>query len=78
MDGDDSGAGGSAYSCVGTAHWVQFVLDDAAQAALGQRQAVAHLTVALPGYAHDSGPLSDDVRRSLLEDLELGARDAAA
>ncbi|MFO0845151.1 MAG: DUF3501 family protein [Gemmataceae bacterium] len=64
--------------CVGTAHWVQFVLDGAAQTALGQRQVSAHLSVHLPGYAHDSGPLSDDVRRSLIEDLELGARDAAA
>jgi hypothetical protein len=64
--------------CVGTAHWVQFVLDDAARAALGQRQVPAHLAVSLPGYCHDSGPLSDDVRFSLLDDLELGARDAAA
>jgi hypothetical protein len=63
--------------CVGTAHWVQFVLDDAARAALGQRHVGVHLSVALPGYSHDSGPLSDDVRSSLLEDLELGARDAA-
>jgi hypothetical protein len=61
---------------IGAAHWVQFVLDDAARAALAQPHLSAHLGAGLPGYAHDSGPLSEDVRRSLAEDLGLSGRAA--
>lgn len=61
--------------CIGTAHWVQFVLDEAARQ--GLNQAPVHFQITLPEYSHDSGPLSDDVCRSLLEDLTLSARAAA-
>lgn len=54
---------------IGAAHWVQFVLDESARDALGDGNGDVHLSVSLPGYAHDSGPLSDDVRVSLIEDL---------
>jgi hypothetical protein len=62
--------------CMGTAHWVQFVLDGAGRHALAQPNVAARLSVALPDYHHDSGPLSDDVRHSLLEDL-TPSREAA-
>ena len=61
---------------IGAAHWVQFVLDDAGRSALADGDCVAHFSVTLPGYDHDSGPLSDDVRGSLLEDVTAGARAA--
>lgn len=61
---------------IGAAHWVQFVLDDAARDALADADCVAHLSVSVPGYAHDSGPLSDDVRGSLIEDVTGPARAA--
>jgi hypothetical protein len=61
---------------IGAAHWVQFVLDDAARAALAQPQVVVHLGVSVPGYTHGSGPLSEDVRRSLAEDLAPPGRAA--
>lgn len=60
--------------CIGAAHWVQFVLDDAAQHALKQAHLTVHLSVDLPGYRHDSGPLSEEVRHSLHEDLLLSTR----
>jgi hypothetical protein len=61
---------------IGAAHWVQFVLDDAARDALADSDCGAHLSVSIPGYAHDSGPLSDDVRASLIEDVTGPARAA--
>lgn len=63
--------------CIGTAHWVQFVLDASARELLRDSRLDARLVVTLPGYTHDSGPLGDEVRRSLLEDLTLSDRDAA-
>ncbi|MFO0881129.1 MAG: DUF3501 family protein [Gemmataceae bacterium] len=60
--------------CIGTAHWVQFVVDAAAQAGLAQGK--AHFQISLPDYTHSSGLLSEDVCRSLLEDLTLSARAA--
>src|SRR5262245_40401231 len=58
---------------IGAAHWVQFVLDDVARDALADADCVVHLSISLPGYAHDSGPLSDEVRGSLIEDLSRAA-----
>ncbi len=64
--------------CLGAAHLVQFVLDDTAQFALQQRSVGVHFCIDLPDYRHDSGPLSDDVRRSLLDDLRSHSRESAA
>jgi hypothetical protein len=63
--------------CIGTAHWVQFVVGAAARQALADYGSSAFLAISLPSYRHESGPLSDDVRQSLLEDLQLSDRDAA-
>ena len=61
--------------CIGAAHWVQFVVDAAGRAALRDREQLALFTLALPSYRHESAPLSDEVRQSLLEDLEMSDRD---
>lgn len=61
--------------CVGTAHWVQFVLDDAGRQALADFRTPAHFAIALDDYRHESAPLSDEVRQSLLDDLALSDRD---
>jgi hypothetical protein len=61
--------------CVGAAHWVQFVLDTAGRQALADRRRPVYFAVTLPNYRHDSAPLSEDVRRSLLDDLTLSDRD---
>ena len=63
--------------CIGTAHWVQFVLDEAARSYLADRGQSAVFTVSLSSYRHESDPLTDEVRQSLLEDLRLSDRDAA-
>jgi hypothetical protein len=61
--------------CIGTAHWVQFVLDAAARADLTDFSRPASFAVTLPTYRHDSAPLSEEVRQSLADDLSLSDRD---
>lgn len=54
---------------IGAAHWVQFVLDAEAAALLADPRQPACVRAQVPGYKHDSGPLGDDVRQSLVQDL---------
>jgi hypothetical protein len=61
--------------CIGTAHWVQFVLDDRGRELLGDFDLPAHFAVHRSHYQHESAPLSDDVRQSLLEDLQMSDGD---
>jgi hypothetical protein len=61
--------------CIGTAHWVQFVLDERGRRLLGQFDLPAHFAVRRANYIHDSAPLGDDVRQSLLDDLQMSDRD---
>src|SRR5262249_47653123 len=56
--------------CVGTTHWVQFVLDLPGRVLLADRGQAVRFTVNLPEYKHESEPLPEEVRQSLLEDLE--------
>jgi hypothetical protein len=63
--------------CIGTAHWVQFVLDERGRDLLTDFACPAHFAVAHGAYRHDTPPLGEDVRQSLLDDLELSDRDAA-
>ena len=63
--------------CAGTAHWIQFFLDAAARQALADRSRPVAFAISLPTYRHESAPLTDEVRQSLLEDLRLSDRDAA-
>ena len=62
--------------CIGTAHWVQFVLDERGRERLADFDRPAHFSVNRANYQHDSAPLSDEVRQSLLDDLQLSDRDA--
>ncbi len=62
--------------CIGTAHWVQLVLDADGRRRLADPQQAVRFAVTLPSYSHDSGPLGDEVRQSLLEDLALSDRAA--
>lgn len=61
--------------CIGTAHWVQFVLDERGRQLLGEFDLPAHFAVRRPKYQHDSALLGDEVRQSLLDDLQLSDRD---
>jgi hypothetical protein len=63
--------------CCGTAHWVQFTIDDSGRKHLADLRKPAFFEVTLPAYQHHSPPLPDEVRQSLVEDLELSDRDAA-
>jgi hypothetical protein len=63
--------------CAGTAHWAQFAIDAAGRAQLADLTRPAHFEITLPSYRHQSPPLADEVRQSLIEDLELSDRDAA-
>src|SRR5262249_55004849 len=62
----------------GMAGWLEFSLSTDEQALLADFQQPARLEVYFKDYRHSSGYLSDDVRRSLLDDLEMGNRHAAA
>jgi hypothetical protein len=61
--------------CIGTSHWVQFVFDAAGRRLLGDFRQRAWFAVRRDSYRHESPPLSDEVRQSLIEDLELSDRD---
>ena len=58
----------------GTAGWLEFSLSTEEQARLADFQQPARLEVYYKDYRHSSGYLSDDVRSSLLDDLEIGNR----
>lgn len=62
--------------CIGAAHWVQFLLDKSGRRLLADLQLPAHFEVSLSSYRHESPPLGDDIRQSLLDDLEMSDRDA--
>jgi hypothetical protein len=63
--------------CIGAAHWVQFVLDAPGRAALRDRRRAVFFALTLLDYRHESAPLSEDVRQSLIEDLEMSDRDGS-
>jgi hypothetical protein len=60
---------------IGAAHWVQFVLDPDGRRLLADWHQPACVAIEHGTYQHESPPLSDDVRQSLLEDLQLSDRD---
>ncbi len=64
--------------CIGASHWVQFVLDAGARLLLANFRRPAHFSLTRRHYSHESAPLSEDVRRSLVDDLEASDRDRAA
>ncbi len=56
--------------CAGTAHWVQFALDDHYRNLLEDLDRPAFFRFAHGNYRHSSQPLDDDLRQSLLADLD--------
>jgi len=64
--------------CIGAAHWVQFAVPFPRRKLLTDFRQPAALEMTLPDYHHRSLPLSEDVRQSLFEDLQMSGRDAAA
>ena len=63
--------------CVGTSHWVQFSLEGDARRRLADSQTPALFRFDNGAYQHQSPPLSEDLRQSLIEDLALSERDPA-
>ncbi len=61
--------------CIGAAHWVQFTIDSDSRDGLADLRLPAWLEFVLPKYRHQSAQLSDEIRQSLLEDLELSDKD---
>jgi hypothetical protein len=62
--------------CFGTAQWVEFILDEVAKKALADDRLPVTIRIDRPNYQQESGPISDEVRHALLEDLELSQRAA--
>jgi hypothetical protein len=60
---------------IGVAHWLRFLVPAADHHLLTEMCLPAHLQVSHPDYPHRSPPLSEEVRQSLAEDLELSDRD---
>jgi hypothetical protein len=61
--------------CMGAAHWVQFAVDAAGRQGLADLRRPAFFEVHHDSYHHLSSVLSDEVRQSLLDDLELSDKD---
>jgi hypothetical protein len=61
--------------CIGAAHWVQFVLDERGRQRLADFDLPTHFAVRRSSYQHASAPLGDEVRQSLLDDLQMSDRD---
>lgn len=64
--------------CIGTAHWVQFFLDTPSRRMLADNHKPAIFDINIANYRHESPNLTDDVRQSLLDDLDLSDRDVNA
>jgi Protein of unknown function (DUF3501) len=64
--------------CVGTAHWVQFAIPPAGRELLASFDTPAYFRFDNGSYRHESAPLSEELRESLLDDLELSDRQRIA
>ena len=62
--------------CVGAAHWVQFLLDATARQRLANFREPAYFELTLPDYQHQGPLLSDEIRQSLLDDLQISDKDS--
>lgn len=56
--------------CVGTSHWIQFQIDQAGQRGLGDMELPAYFRFSNDSYDHQSALLSEELRLSLVDDLE--------
>jgi hypothetical protein len=60
---------------MGAAHWIRFLVDEEGRQRLSTPRQAAYLEVGHGPYQYQSNSLSEDVRQSLLDDLELSERD---
>jgi len=60
---------------IGTAQWVRFAISAEARRLLANFRLSAWFDMTQPGYLQESAPLSQEVRQSLLDDLQLSDRD---
>ena len=61
--------------CIGASHWVQFSFDRTTRQQFHNFRLNASLEIDIPNYSHQSANLSDDIRQSLLDDLNLSDQD---
>ncbi len=61
--------------CVGTSHWVQFHFQADTRHILSEPSVPAFFAFDNGIYQHQSAPLNDDLRQSLVDDLQLSDRD---
>jgi hypothetical protein len=64
--------------CIGTSHWVQWNLDAEGRKVLADFRQPAWVELSLPGYGYQSPLLNDEIRQSLVDDLQKSQRGAAA
>jgi hypothetical protein len=61
--------------CIGTSHWVQFHFEGEERQLLADPAVPAYFAFDNGTYQHQSAPLNEDLRQSLVDDLELSDRD---
>ena len=64
--------------CTGTAHWVQFAIPPESRGSLTRFAVPAYFRFDNGRYQHASAPLSEELRQSLVDDLELSDRAASS
>jgi len=57
--------------CIGTSFWIQVPMPEEGQRLLARRRQPAFMEVIHPEYRHSSLPFTEDMRESLLADLEM-------
>src|SRR5262249_12517050 len=60
---------------IGEAHWLEFTIEPAARKILADPRVPTRFESTYSRYQHRSSPVGEEVRQSLLEDLELSDRD---
>lgn len=60
---------------IGAAHWVQFALGDDGRKLLEDIRTPARFEVDAPHYKHQGSALGEEIRQSLIEDLQTSDRD---
>jgi hypothetical protein len=62
---------------IGTAHWIRFTVNAKDRERLVNSRLTATVVIDTAAYQHSSSPLSDEIRQSLLDDLQLSDRDGS-
>ena len=60
---------------IGAAHWLEFTIGSDERKLLADPRVPARFESVYPRYPHQSSALGEDIRRSLLDDLQLSDRD---